>query len=100
MAVCFYLTHTDAVLLHDMCFDPRLRAILRRQIAADLIPADNEPRTVIFRDEGDGEVMVAVTYDHDAAADRAFEAAWKALQGETEEETRPAAARPTRRRRA
>ena len=97
MAVCFYLTHTDAVLLRDMCFDPRLRAILQRQIDADIIPADNEPRTVIFRDEGDGQVMVAVTYDHDAAADRAFEEAWKVLQGETAEESRRAPGKKRRR---
>ena len=47
MAVCFYLTHTDAVLLRDMCYLPRLRAILQRQIDAPELTTSNK-RTVLL----------------------------------------------------
>lgn len=61
---------TDAVVLDLVCSQLRYD---------EIVDVPSAPRTVIFRDEGDGLRFAAVAYEDKVAADRAFEVLWEKI---------------------
>jgi phage N-6-adenine-methyltransferase len=84
-----WFTKAQAERLASECADADLRQVLERQIASDLIPWDEEPRTVLLEDHGDGLQMSAVAYFTDRAATEAADRWWRQILDETDEPTMP-----------
>jgi hypothetical protein len=78
------LTHDEAEILEKCCIEPNLRRKLQRQIAADLLPCDEQPHTVIFEDHGDGLHMAAVAYFTPEAAEKAAAKWWAEVVADLE----------------
>lgn len=95
--VFLWLTQRQARRLARETGDRALAARLLKMADADLIPNDDEPRTVLLEDHGDGLNVSAVCYFTKDAADEAAERWWQATMARHERTERKA---PRTRRRA
>ena len=73
--VLLTLTNAQARRLADLTDDAEVLDVICSQLlsAQPLIDVAEEPRTVIFRDEGDGLRIAAISYVNEAAADAAWD---------------------------
>jgi hypothetical protein len=77
--IFLWLTQRQARRLARETADRAIAARLRKMADADLIPHDEEPRTVLLEDRGDGLTVTAVAYFTEEAADDAAERWWHAM---------------------
>lgn len=88
--VFVWLTQDEADQLSTTAIDPGLRSKIRAAMREELIPYNEAPKTVIWRDAGDGLNFVAVAYHDDKYATEAFDDLWARLQHEENSDARPA----------
>ena len=69
------LTRAQAQKIAETTNDPKILDSLCSQMLSDdaLIDVCDEPKTIVWRDEGDGLRLAAVSYTNVEAADRAWD---------------------------